>query len=189
LNIIFQSAAQANGEAPSDAVTTEVEGMETEGAAQGQQEGAAPPADAKMDTNDAEAAPEGGDKPAAAPSPPKQVVKAVELVFESKTSSILPQQLQDLTEREVGFQSVDHQERDRIDAKNALEEFVLNIRTRVNDSDDLEPYIESNIRDELVQLADAAENWLYDEGEDCQKTEYVQRLTHLQVELALNCTF
>jgi len=61
-----------------------------------------------------------------------------------------------------------------------LEEFVLNIRGRVNDSDDLEPYIEGNVRDELVQLADQMENWLYDEGEDCNKTEYVQKLQQLQ---------
>ena len=44
----------------------------------------------------------------------------------------------------------------------------------------MEPYIEGNIRDELVQLADSTENWLYDEGEDCNKTEYVRKLEHLQ---------
>lgn len=82
---------------------------------------------------------------------------------------------------QANFRSVDNQERDRIDSKNALEEFVLNIRGRVNDSDDLEPYIEAQVRDELVQLADNTENWLYDEGEDCKKTEYVERLQKLQV--------
>lgn len=82
---------------------------------------------------------------------------------------------------QAGFRSVDNQERDRIDSKNALEEFVLNIRGRVNDSDDLEPYIEPNVRDELVQLADSTENWLYDEGEDCKKNEYVEKLQKLQV--------
>ena len=76
---------------------------------------------------------------------------------------------------------MDHEERDRIDSKNALEEFVLNIRSRVNDPDDLEPYIESNTRDELVQLADKTENWLYDEGEDCKKNEYVVKLQQLYV--------
>lgn len=158
--------------------------METETSGENQND---PPSDApsKMETNESETPTEGdGNKPAsgpAQPGPAKQLVKAVELQFESKTSSMSPQQLQDLTEREVGFQSVDHQERDRIDAKNALEEFVLNIRGRINDSDDLEPYMEGNVRDEVAQLADSAENWLYDEGEDCQKQEYVQRLKQLQV--------
>ena len=168
-----------------ETVTAEVEGMETEGSSENQpQDAPSADAQAKMDTTEGDAPAEGAEpaKPAQ-PSPPKQTVKAVELNVESKTASIPQQQLQDLLEREASFQSVDHQERDRIDAKNALEEFVLSIRGRVNDSDDLEPYIESNVRDELVQLADSAENWLYDEGEDCSKNEYVQRLQQVQVDI------
>ena len=42
-------------------------------------------------------------------------------------------------------------------------------------------YIEPNVRDELVQLADSTKNWLYDEGEDCNKNEYVEKLQKLQV--------
>lgn len=56
----------------------------------------------KMETNESET--QEGDKaaaPAAQPTQPKQVVKAVELHVESKTSSFTQQQLQELTEREV----------------------------------------------------------------------------------------
>jgi len=77
---------------------------------------------------------------------------------------------------QLKFQSVDREEKDRIDSKNTLEEFVLSIRTRVNDSEDLEPYVETSVREEIVQLANNTENWLYDEGEDCKKNEYVQKL-------------
>lgn len=163
-----------------DAVTSEGDSMETEST---NENDASTPTDAtKMETNETEGEnkpAEGETKPAAAPQP-KAVVKSVDLQCDNKTSGINQQLLLDLTEREANFRSVDNQERDRIDSKNALEEFVLNIRGRVNDSDDLEPYIEGNVRDELVQLADQMENWLYDEGEDCNKTEYVQKLQQLQ---------
>jgi heat shock protein len=32
-------------------------------------------------------------------------------------------------------------------------------------------------------MADSTENWLYDEGEDCKKNEYVEKLQQLQVDL------
>jgi len=169
--LMEKQGSQNNGETATEAVQAESEGMETEQPADVQETASEP---AKMETNGASEA-QAGDK-TAQPSPPKQVVKAVELQVENKTSSISLQSLQDLTEREVGFQSVDHEERDRIDSKNTLEEFVLSIRSRVNDSDDLEPYVESSVRDEIVLLANNTENWLYDEGEDCKKNEYVQKL-------------
>jgi hypothetical protein len=54
----------------------------------------------------------------------------------------------------------------------------------------LECYIEPNVRDELVQMADTTESWLYDEGEDCKKNEYVEKLQQLQVgsnDILLQC--
>jgi tRNA A37 N6-isopentenylltransferase MiaA len=75
--------------------------METETSPENQE----PAADiTKMDTNEGEA--QEGDKAAAAttqPSQPKQIVKAVDLQVESKTSSFTQQKIQELTEREVSF--------------------------------------------------------------------------------------
>jgi heat shock protein len=175
--LMEKQGIQASEEPQGDAVQADTEGMDTEGTTENQ-ESTTPTEPAKMDTDNAEG--QNGEKPTPQPSPPKQVVKSVDLKVEGKTFSIPSQLLHDLTERELGFQSVDHEERDRIDSKNALEEFVLSIRGRVNDSDDLEPYIESNVRDELVQLANNTENWLYDEGEDCKKNEYVAKMEQLQ---------
>lgn len=90
---------------------------------------------------------------------------------------------------QLKFQSVDREEKDRIDSKNTLEEFVLSIRTRVNDSEDLEPYVETSVREEIVQLANNTENWLYDEGEDCKKNEYVQKLELVKVTFVLPTNF
>lgn len=177
--LMEKQGSQNSGENMPEPVQAEPEGMDTDAATE-VTESAAAGESAKMDTNgsdasDAAAAAQNGDK-ADKPSPPKQVVKSVELQVDSKTSSLPLQSLQDLTESEVKCQSVDREERDRIDSKNTLEEFVLSIRSRVNDSDDLEPYVEASVRDEIVQLANNIENWLYDEGEDCKKNEYVQKL-------------
>lgn len=173
-----QGSSQSTSEVTSETANAENESMETETSTENQESSSDT---TKMDTTEGDS--QEGDKTAAAATQsnhPKQIVKAVDLHVDSKTSSFTQQQIQELTEREAGFRSVDNQERDRLDSKNALEEFVLNIRGRVNDSDDLEAYIEPNVRDELVQMADSTENWLYDEGEDCKKNEYVEKLQHLQ---------
>ena len=174
--LMEKQANQTNGEA---SASVETEGMDTEPAGE-DAAAAAPSADAtKMETNEAEVAAEGS-APAATAAAPKQVVKAVDLEVESRTASMDTKKLQRLNEREAELQSQDRQERDRIDSKNALEEFVLGIRGRVNDSDDLEPFIDAATRDKLVKMADDTENWLYDEGEDCEKSVYVQRLEQIQ---------
>ena len=109
------------------------------------------------------------------------IVGAVDLVIESKTSSLTRHQLLQLYQRENELQSQDRQEMERIDSKNALEEFVLTIRSmRVNDEGDLQPCMEPDLRDRMVQMADDIENWLYEDGEDCEKSLYVQKLQLLQ---------
>lgn len=79
--------------------------METEQSTENQD---ASPTDAtKMETNEGET--QEGDKAAAAPSQPsqpKQILKAVELQVESKTSSFSQHQLQELTEREVRLANI-----------------------------------------------------------------------------------
>jgi len=163
--LLEKQGSQSNGEFVTEAVQAEPEGMETQQPTDVQETASEL---AKMETNGTSEAQAGDRTVPAQPRSPKQVVKAVELQVENKTTSISLQSLQDLKQREVGFQSVDHEERDRIDSKNTLEEFVLNIRSWV--------YVESSVRDEIILLANNTENWLYDGGEDCKKNEYVQKL-------------
>ena len=97
LYLIQQGASQTNSEVTAEAANTETESMETETSPENQE----PAADVtKMDTNEAET--QEGEKAAATqPSQPKQIVKAVDLQVESKTSSFTQQKIQELTEREV----------------------------------------------------------------------------------------
>ena len=74
--------------------------METEASTENQD--ASPTEGTKMDTNESET-PEGDGKSAnaAQSNQPKQILKAVELQIESKTTSFAQNQLQELVEREV----------------------------------------------------------------------------------------
>lgn len=75
----------------------------------------------------------------------------------------------------------DKQEKERIDARNALEEYVYDLRSKLLDEDQLSTFIVESDREELCRLLDETENWLYEEGEDCQRQVYSDRLSMLKV--------
>lgn len=75
----------------------------------------------------------------------------------------------------------DKQEKERIDARNALEEYVYDLRSKLLDEDQLSTFIVEADRVELCSILDETENWLYEEGEDCQRQVYSERLSSLKV--------
>ncbi|KAK2721836.1 hypothetical protein QYM36_003971 [Artemia franciscana] len=74
----------------------------------------------------------------------------------------------------------DRQERERQDSKNSLEEYIYDARNRASDETDLEPYLKPNDRQRLLSKLEEMENWLYEDGEDCQKSVYVQKIEDLR---------
>ena len=79
----------------------------------------------------------------------------------------------------------DKQEKERVDARNALEEYVYDLRSKLSDEDQLHAFIVQKDRVSLLQVLDETENWLYEEGEDCQRQVYSNKLTHLRVSIFL----
>lgn len=75
----------------------------------------------------------------------------------------------------------DRQEKERIDAKNALEEYVYDLRGKISDEDQLGPYVTDNEREALSRVLDQVEDWLYGDGEECNRQVYVDKLTSLKV--------
>ena len=61
----------------------------------------------------------------------------------------------------------DKNEGERLTAKNAVEEYVYDIRSKIHD--ELEQYITESDREAFSAELTKAEDWLYDEGEDCEK--------------------
>lgn len=73
----------------------------------------------------------------------------------------------------------DEKEKERVDARNALEEFVYDMREKLSEDGPLSSYIESTHRQNICQQLNELENWLYEEGEDCENEVYRTKLTDL----------
>lgn len=76
--------------------------------------------------------------------------------------------------------SADRQEKERADARNCLEEYVYELRGKLSSESELAPFVLDNDRNTLVNQLDEMENWLYEEGEDCNRQVYQDRLTELK---------
>lgn len=75
----------------------------------------------------------------------------------------------------------DKQEKERIDARNALEEYVYDLRSKIQDEDQLGTFVVDSERDALCRTLDETENWLYEEGEECNRQVYSDGLSNLKV--------
>lgn len=75
--------------------------------------------------------------------------------------------------------SNDRQEKERVDARNALEEYVYDIRGKLQEGGVLYEYVSDDIRDQICHQLDDVENWLYEDGECCEREVYKNRLSEL----------
>jgi hypothetical protein len=73
----------------------------------------------------------------------------------------------------------DTYESNRLVAKNAVEEYIYNIREKI--SEVLEDYITEPDREVYSKKLTETEDWLYEDGEDCEKSVYEDRLKDLKM--------
>lgn len=78
------------------------------------------------------------------------------------------------------FFLADRQEKERADARNALEEYVYELRGKLSSEDELASFVTDNDRNHLINQLDQMENWLYEDGEDCNRQEYHDKLHSLK---------
>lgn len=76
--------------------------------------------------------------------------------------------------------SNDRQEKERIDARNALEEFVYEARGKLQEGGNLFDYCDDQNRDHICNQLSDTESWLYEDGETCEREVYKNRLVELQ---------
>ncbi|XP_029641449.1 heat shock 70 kDa protein 4-like [Octopus sinensis] len=105
-------------------------------------------------------------------------VKMIDLPVESIVPQLNKTQLHACVEKENQMIMQDKLEKDRVDAKNAVEEYVYEMRDRLYGA--FEQFVEESHRSEFSKMLDDVENWLYDEGEDQLKQVYIDKLAHLQ---------
>ncbi|XP_066150208.1 heat shock 70 kDa protein 4 isoform X1 [Euwallacea fornicatus] len=108
----------------------------------------------------------------------KKLVKSVELPIEALTFGFSNVEIDKFSEQEFKMIASDKQEKERADARNGLEEYVYELRNKA--SEDLAPYILESDKEQLVRELDGMEDWLYGDGEDCNKQVYIDKLAELK---------
>jgi len=171
--------AQTNGEPEPEAAKTEAgEPMETEEP----KENAEQKADDKPAENNTEetAKTEEGDKDKKADSPAKKKnkVKTIDLPVSESVFALSQQDVNALFEKECQMISQDRLEKERNDAKNAVEEYVYEMRDKLCTS--LEEFVQEDARSSFTLTLEDTENWLYEDGEDEVKSVYVDKLASLK---------
>uniref|UniRef100_A0A1B6C8J9 Uncharacterized protein n=3 Tax=Clastoptera arizonana TaxID=38151 RepID=A0A1B6C8J9_9HEMI len=110
----------------------------------------------------------------------KQVVKSINLNVEALAHGYSQMELNNYIEQECKMIANDRQEKERADARNALEEYVYELRNKLSSEDDLATFVTENDRSTLCNELDSLETWLYEEGEDCNRQVYADKLASLQ---------
>merc|ERR1719498_1976598 len=99
---------------------------------------------------------------------------AVEVVKPGVANAKAVQALRDV---ELQLRAADKSEKDKADAKNALEEFIYAMREKLEG--ELAPYIEEAANETFRAKLTEMEDWIYDDGEDVAKSVYIAKLGEL----------
>jgi molecular chaperone DnaK (HSP70) len=104
----------------------------------------------------------------------KTKVRNIPLPVKHQVSSLPADRITELKRVELDFQMVVINEQEKSDGKNAYEEYILDLRRQLGD--ELEPFVKEKDADKLRDLLEKAEDWLYDDGENCEKQVYLDKL-------------
>lgn len=107
----------------------------------------------------------------------KKLVKQDDLVIEAQTHS-LPEQLRnEYFEKEFNLVSADKLVAETEDRKNALEEYIYDLRGKLDDI--YAPFASEEEKTKLHDLLNKTEDWLYEDGEDSTKAKYIAKYEEL----------
>ncbi|KAI5620271.1 heat shock protein 4a [Silurus asotus] len=110
---------------------------------------------------------------------PKVKTKTVDLPIQNNLHWQLSNELLNLfVENEGKMVMQDKLEKERNDAKNAVEEYVYDMRDKLHGV--LEKFVSEEDRDAFSLKLEDTENWLYEDGEDQQKQVYIDKLAELK---------
>jgi len=110
---------------------------------------------------------------------PKKSTKTTELRVDTKNfKSRTSEEMNVLIEIENELISQVKLEKERADAKNAVEEYVYGMREKIYDM--YEKHITDDVRQQFSTLLTDTEDWLYEDGEDEAKSVYVDKLAELK---------
>ncbi|XP_070553175.1 heat shock 70 kDa protein 4-like [Ptychodera flava] len=108
----------------------------------------------------------------------KKQVKMIDLPIDIHVNRFTTGQINLAVEKEGKMIMQDKQEKDRIDSKNSVEEYVYDMRNKLYER--YEKFISEKDRETFSKLLDDTENWLYEDGEDEKKQVYIDKLASLK---------
>lgn len=108
----------------------------------------------------------------------KATVRSIDLPVEAKIKSYTKEDINRMVELEGQMIAQDKMEKERCDAKNAVEEYVYDMRDKL--CGPLEEFSKEMDRENFNKLLGETEDWLYDEGEDQHKQVYLDKLAELR---------
>lgn len=141
------------------------------------------PAENKAESEEMETS-QAGSKDKKTDQPPqakkaKVKTSTVDLPIESQLLWQLDREMLGLyTENEGKMIMQDKLEKERNDAKNAVEEYVYEMRDKL--SGEYEKFVSEDDRNNFTLKLEDTENWLYEDGEDQPKQVYVDKLAELR---------
>jgi heat shock protein 4 len=109
----------------------------------------------------------------------KKLVKKADLPVVTGTTSLSRPVLEEFHEKESAMYAADKLVHDTEEKKNALEEYVYEMRGKL-EGGAYSAYIDPSIKDKYVSELNTMEDWLYDEGEDATKSVYIAKLEELK---------
>lgn len=127
-------------------------------------------------------APEGDDKGEDGKSKKKIPIRTIDLPWETHGFGFSQQDLDSAQDKECRMIAADKQEKERIDARNALEEYVYDLRAKLSEEEELATYVTEEDKEAICHTLTETEDWLYEEGEDCQRQVYAERLQRLKAQ-------
>ncbi|CAJ0941927.1 unnamed protein product, partial [Mesorhabditis belari] len=108
-------------------------------------------------------------------SKPKVKLVPIELQIEELVPTY---NVQHFIEKEEEMKRVDLDEKAKADAKNAVEEYVYEMRNKLSDS--LTDYVTPKDAEVFGSFLQSTEDWLYEDGEDAERKVYEDRLAELR---------
>ncbi|CAF2049140.1 unnamed protein product [Rotaria magnacalcarata] len=109
----------------------------------------------------------------------KKKKKEIDLPITPRVPGASKKELDRLIEQEHEMIAQDKKEKERSDAKNSVEEYVYEMRGKL-EGGPFEKYADDVIRQQLLNDLQLAEDWLYDEGIQQEKSVYIERLKKLK---------
>ncbi|VDP67499.1 unnamed protein product [Echinostoma caproni] len=108
----------------------------------------------------------------------KKAIKYKDLPVDASIMQFSSKQLNDFCETEGKLYAQDELEHRRAHAKNAVEEYVYEMRSKLADS--LNPFATEKENSDLSRVLEETEDWLYGDGEDLHREAYVNKLNDIR---------